>query len=111
MVVRGPGEFRQEATVEKAAVTRNDDGSVSHNWVAQSPDPIRCKIERLRGEELVQAQAMASNATLKVSLYYFAGLEPKNYRFLFGIRELNILFVDDTEERQWLMEVLCGETL
>jgi len=106
-----PGEFRHELTVEKNTPSRQDDGSVDESWAAQSPDPIRAKVEDLTGTEYVEAQALAAGAKVKVTMRYFSGLEPTLYQFTFGSRTLNILHVNNVESRNVLMIVLCGETL
>jgi head-tail adaptor len=106
-----PGELRHELTVEKNTPARQDDGTVDPSWVAQSPDPIRAKVEDLTGTEYVEAQALAAGAKVKVTMRYFSGLEPTLYRFSFGSRILEILHVNNVESRNVLMIVLCGEKL
>jgi head-tail adaptor len=106
-----PGELRHELTVEKNTNSRQDDGSVDESWAAQSPDPIRAKVENLTGQEFVEAQALAAGAKVKVTMRYFSGVEPTLYRFTFGSRTLNILHVNDVESRNVMMVALCGEKL
>ena len=113
ILVIDPGQFRARLTVEKDTITRNDDATVSHSWAAQTPNPIRAKIERLTGTEYVEAQALAAGATLRLKLRYFPGLEPVLYRFKrYGTSEvLSPLQVNDHEERGIYMIVFCGENL
>lgn len=111
MHVIEPGELRHELTVLKNTPSRQDDGTVDPSWAAQSPDPIRAKVEDLTGQEFVEAQALAAGARVKVTMRYFAGLEPTLYRFTFGSRTLEILYVNNVEARNVLMIVLCGEKL
>ena len=113
MHVIDPGELRQELTVEKNTNARQDDGTVDESWAAQTPNPIRAKIEQLTGTEYVEAQALAAGAKLKVTMRYFAGLEPTLCQFkrYGGSTVLDILHVNNVEERNVMMIVLCGETL
>lgn len=113
MAFLDPGELRQELTVEKDTITRNDAGTVTHAWAAQPPDPVRAKIEELTGQEYVEAQALAAGAKLRVTMRFFSGLEPTLYRFK-GVRygasrTWNILHVNNVEQRDVMMIVLCGE--
>lgn len=106
-----PGELRQELTVEKNTPVPRAGGTTDPSWAAQTPNPIRAKIEQLSGAEYVEAQALAAGAKLRVTIRNFSGLGSVLYRFKrYGTSEvLNILHVNDMEERGVWMVVLCGE--
>ncbi len=118
MATRTPmaGEKLSRVTVEKDTITRNDDGSVRHTWIRQTPDNLPCKFRHLGGAELVEARASYAGATLKIEMDRFPGLEPTLYRLQrYGNSgnegALSILAVNDHEEQGQMLIVLCGEKL
>ncbi len=106
-IVCDPGELKSVVTVEKNTITRQDDATWDSGWASDGTRHV--KIEPLSGQEMVEAQALHAEAKLRVTLRYYAGLEPSNYRFKIDSRILGIKSVQNIDEGNQWMQCICGE--
>ena len=69
---------------------------------------VPCSIERLTGDEGVLARQTFPTATHTVGMRWRSGVTSKD-RFIFGSRTLNILDVDNLDERNRELVMTVGE--
>lgn len=99
------GELRHSVAIQAATESR-DGIDVDYSWA--TADTVRASITPLSGNETVTEDQEQSTATHRVIMRNYTGLTPQ-HRLLFGSRELYIVSVLNTDERNRRMEVLVRE--
>lgn len=104
------GLLRHRIEVQAATEAEDVHGGHSETWIPA--DTIWGSIEPLKGEELLEAQAVDVRVTHRVRMRYqpSGGLTAKK-RLKFGTRIFNIISVLNTEERNWELTALCVESV
>lgn len=100
-------DLRHSITIESASES-NVGGEVQRTW--STLVSARAKIEPLRGRELFNAAAITPEVTHKITLRYPGQTITPKMRVLFGSRYFGIEFVQNLEERNFWLVLMCKET-
>ncbi len=73
-----------------------------------SYDTVWASIKPLSGKEYIHAQQQQAEVSHKVTIRYHASVTEK-HRVYFGSRVLEIVFINDIDERNHFQEMLCKE--
>ena len=102
------GKLRHHLEVQAATETRDAHGGVTRDW--RTVDMRWAAVEPLTGRELFEAQQVQGRATVRVRMRPYGDLTP-SHRLKFGDRVLNIDSIQNIDERDREMEVLCVEAI
>lgn len=101
------GRLRHRIEIQKRTDTRNEQGGVIRAWTKVAKR--KAAIIPLTGKEFLEAQQTENQVTHQVELRYYDGLDPKEHRFLWDSRALNIQSVLNIEERKRKTVAMCKE--
>lgn len=101
------GKLRHKVTLQSKSETRDDTGQVFRDW--SDTATIYASVEPLSGRELVNAQAIESETTYRITIRHLAGVTTEQ-RIKFGSRYFEILSVINPEERNIMLQLMCKET-
>jgi len=102
------GDLRQVVTLQSPPDGVGSRGERTGEWSAVAT--IRAKVEALSGEEVIQANQLVAMATHRVTIRFRTNVTPLQ-RLRFGTRYLNIGFVNNLQERNRWIELLCKEDI
>lgn len=103
------GRLRHRITIQyKSATTQNTAGEEVVTW-AKYVDAW-ASIKPLRGQEYLQARQTQANVDHRIELRYQAGITPE-MRVVFGSRIFSIESVLNVDERDFLLQLMCGEQI
>lgn len=105
MTVRA-GKLRHRLIVEAKETTLGTRGQRTGSWT--TCDTVWGEVVTLSGGERDQARQIYASATDTVRIRYRADLTTEN-RFKFGSRILNIGHIDNIDQRNIEIVMLCGE--
>lgn len=96
-------------SVETApGAVRQSDGTVTRDWIADVTK-WRANVRQLQGQELYEAQQIQGNATHEVTGRYYPGLHRKQRFVKPDGTVLNIVSVNNVEDRNITHIVRCKE--
>lgn len=100
------GRLRHRLTVQNVVETRDEIGAnvVTYENVVT----MWGSVVTLSGNERVVASQIAPRSTHKIRMRYLAGLTVRN-RLKFGDRLFQIEFVNNVDQRNKILEMLCVE--
>lgn len=98
------GELFQEVTIQQRNDTLNNIGESVASWATYAA--TYAEVINLSGSELIQAQQVNSFINSKITVRVDAGIRA-NMRILFKSRYYNIIFVNEVDERDEKMILLC----
>ena len=106
------GKLRHKARIEEdAGTTRNAVGE--HVKSFQTKAAAWCSIVQLSGTELINAQQKKPQSTHSVTTHYLPGITPamrlKWNPTIGSTKTLNILDVENVEERNQILILICQE--
>jgi SPP1 family predicted phage head-tail adaptor len=104
MILR-PGNLRDFITIEAPNTVPDESGQVS-GWVLFKK--VYASIESLSGREIIAFRELQSPINVRIRTYYFAGVTPA-MRVVLGVRQMNIAYVADVDEKHEELEILCVE--
>lgn len=112
MAVLAPpaGTMRTPLRVEEFTEVRVPGGTITRSWTA---DPIKwpAHVRMLQGQELFEAQQIKGNATHEVTGRYRAGLDRKQRFVKPDGMVLNIVSINNVEERNITHTIRCKEVV
>lgn len=79
-------------------------GKPIEKWVDKTK--VWCSVKNLHGSEFFQAQAVNSKASIKFNIRYMKDLDA-NMRIVFNNKNYNILYVDNINEANIEIELMC----
>lgn len=100
------GDLRHKVEIQEPTTTLDGMGAFDNAWSTLTRRFV--KIENLSGRELVEAQQVDARANVRITMRYFKDLLPK-HRIVKGCRELNVVHINNVDERNKFQIVLCGE--
>jgi len=98
------GELFQEVTIQQRNDTLNNIGESVASWATYAA--TYAEVINLSGSELIQAQQVNSFINSKITVRVDVGIRA-NMRILFKSRYYNIIFVNEVDERDEKMILLC----
>ena len=101
-----PGKLRHRLQIEKKVVARDSYGAETITWT--DVDTVWGSVEPISGREYFLAQQVQSEVTHRVTIRYYAGMNP-GWRIKFGTRIFDVLSVINTEERNREMILMTRE--
>jgi SPP1 family predicted phage head-tail adaptor len=106
------GTLRHRVKIQKNNGTAGDYGEQSDNWqtVAEPDGVVWASVSPLSGRELLLAQQVNAEATIRVSMRYWKGLTT-DHHILHGTRELAIVSIVDRDDRHRDLELMCREAV
>lgn len=100
------GKLRHRVDVQtKGAATAGDRGQPVASWVNLYSD-IYAGVEPLSGREAELARQLVPQASFKVTLRYHADITTQE-RIVFGSQILNIGYINNPEQRNLWLILLC----
>jgi len=102
------GALRHSITIQRAIETQDNTGQITQSWVTLVT--VFASILPVGGIESKKYFRIIGEETHNVIIRYYAGLTTKD-RILYGARVLNILSIDNIDERNVQMNIKCKETL
>ncbi len=106
MTIRA-GKLRHRLIIQEQETAKGTRGQRTSGWIPVG-DPIWGKVESLAGGEREQARQIYPSATLSVQIRFRAGMTTEN-RIKFGDRILNIGYIENEDQRNEELVMLCGE--
>lgn len=100
------GELRKRITIEQPSRVADGAGELVPGWTLYGV--VWAAVEPLSGSEKIQAQQVNANVNIRVTIRYLAGVIPA-MRARFGTRTFQIVSVQNIEERNREMDLLCVE--
>ncbi len=102
------GQLRVQVAIQTATPTRIASGDTTKVWATD--ETVWASIRPLSGRMLLLAQQVKSTANREVIILYYSGLTVSQ-RLLTteGSRELYIEYIDNYDERNIMMRLLCKE--
>ncbi len=104
----GTGKLTQRVTLQEATWEQSESGAEESTWADVSGGTLWASVLPLSGNELVQAQQVVADVTIKVVTRFYPGITTQ-HRWRFGTRYLNIGAVLNFEERGDYLTTLCSE--
>lgn len=100
------GALRHRVTIQQRSTARDSYGQPVDDW----PDvaTVRAAVEPLNGRELMAAQQINSEITLRVTIRFRPGITSA-MRIKYGSRTFDILAPLDQEERHIELWLMCKE--
>lgn len=102
------GKKRHRVSFEERTKDLDARGQSTNAWAVT--EYAWAEVVTLTGTELEIARKLHANATHKVTLRYFAGRSTKQ-RINLGDRTLNILSIDNVDQRGIEHVLICGEAV
>ena len=103
------GKLRHRIQIQsKDGTTYGTRGEQTDSWVTDAT--VWCEIRTLSGKEREIAQQIVPQATDQVTIRYLAGVTTEK-RVVFGTRNLNIGHIDNIDQRDIDLVILCGENV
>jgi SPP1 family predicted phage head-tail adaptor len=99
------GQMRHRLTLQRPVESRDAQGGVTYAWAAMPPR-VPASVEVVKGAEGQEAAQTAARRSYRVETRYRADIEPKR-RFVFGSKVLNIVSVENQDERNYALVCLC----
>lgn len=105
------GALRSRVTVQHRLVTSQDSrGQDVYSWTTITDGPFWAMIEALQGRQLEAAQQTWAEARFRVTIRYQPGVSiNREDRLLWGSRILDILDVEDPDQRTRQIVMVCKE--
>jgi len=100
------GKLRHRVTIQQRSTSLGTRGQASTTWT--DVKTVWGSVRRLSGRELELAKRLYADATFAIVLRYRAGLT-EEHRLKFGSRYFGIGAVDNDEERNRELRLLCAE--
>jgi SPP1 family predicted phage head-tail adaptor len=102
------GKLRHKVTLKTSAYSQNEYGEPSETWTSSTT--LWARIEPLRGRELLLAQQVTPEASFRVTTRYDSSntIDPA-YRLYHGSRVLEVVSIQNPEEKNEFVELLCKE--
>lgn len=101
------GTLRHKVTVEQPQEARGETGQFTTSW--QPLATTWASIEPLSGRELIAAEQVQSETTIRVRMRYLAGVTDE-CRIVHGTRVLQITSAIDPQDRHVELELMCRES-
>ena len=101
------GELRKRITIEQPVRAADGTGELVPTWATFAV--LWAALEPLTGSEKIQAQQVNASVNMKATVRYYAGITPQ-MRIRFGARTLQIASVQNIEERNREIDLMCVET-
>lgn len=100
------GLFRHRISIQAHSTTQDGYGQESITWNTG----IICwsLVEPISGRQFLSRSGEAYEVTHRITLRYRTGITPKN-RILFGSRVFQIVFVENPQESNIELKILCKE--
>lgn len=99
---------RSRITIQRASVTQNDYGEDVPTWAALGS--YWANIRALQGRELEAAQQTWAEARFRIDMRYQRGSDfRRKDRIVWGSRTLDVLDVEDPDQRQRRLILTCKE--
>lgn len=108
-MIRRAGQLRHLVTIERLTAgspQQTGSGEPDESWATFAI--VRASIEPLEGRELFSAQAVNNEVTVRIRMWYIAGVVPK-MRVSHGGLYYDILSVINKELRNRELELMCKE--
>jgi len=102
------GELRHLVTLQKPVQNTASDGEVIDTFA--DVGQVRAKIFFSRGREFLLSRESHANIVAKVTIRYRSDVT-REWRVMYGVRELDIVHVVDVNDRQRELELMCREEL
>ncbi len=102
------GSLKKSVKIQSAVLTKNTTGELIPAWSTDAT--VRASIKQASGDETVDENQQKTTKTFDVVIRYFAGLTAAN-RLLWGVRVLNIASVDNVDEADVEMRLICKEAV
>jgi SPP1 family predicted phage head-tail adaptor len=104
--ITDPGQLRLRVALERPPTELDERGQLTGDWTTYAH--ARAKIEPLRGSEQIDGHQPWAQQVLRVRIRWRPDVK-SSHRITVNGRRLEILHVQDEEERrQWLI-LTCGE--
>lgn len=102
--------MRDRVTVQERAASQGTTGEAVLSW--SDVATVRALVETVGGSEAVYAGRVVADASHRVTLRYYPGLTTKHRLLLLPDgRTLNVLHVEDTDNRHRQHVLLCKEVV
>lgn len=102
------GALRYKITIQQAVETRDAFGAAVVAW--QTFNTCWADISPISGRELLAAQQVQSEISVRINARYMAGVTPK-MRAVHGAKIYNIVAVIDPHEMHRELQLMCSEGL
>lgn len=102
------GTLRHSIAIQAKVHSTDDYGGPVEVWVTKNS--VRASVQPLGGRELVNAQAVDAETTVKIGIRYLEGLTPAN-RITFNGKTYNIQSIIDPDMRHRRLIIMAGEGL
>jgi len=100
------GKLRHRVIFKASSAVKDGYGAETLTWTTYAT--VWAAIEPISGREMIQADQMQAETTIRVRVRYNASVEPE-HRIYFGTRVLEIVSVINLTERNRHLELLCKE--
>ncbi len=100
------GRLYNPVTIQESTETQSASGEPTQAWVKKYD--VWSSVQQMSGQELFQADQVTPGATHKVKMRHCEGITTK-MRVLFGTRELYIVSVNNVDERDTMLILICKE--
>ena len=106
------GELRHRVTIQAVTDGLGTAGGPTETWadVATVWAAVESVLNRVAATEYMEAQQVEAQALTRIRIRYRAGVTPK-HRVLWGTRVYNILAVNNVDERNIELHLMCRELL
>jgi len=100
------GDLRHRVELQQRVKSRNAVGEETYTWFTYAT--VWAAVEPLTGRELYEAQQISAEVTVRVRVRYLKSMSTE-HRVLFDSRGFNVNFVQNLEERNRELVLLCKE--
>lgn len=100
------GRLRHRIVIQSPTETINSYGEREQTWATFAT--VWASIEPMRGRELLEAQQINAELSVKIRIRYLASVKPK-YRISWDSRTFEINSIANIEERDREIELMCTE--
>lgn len=100
------GELRHRVNLQSSSASQNDYGEQTESWTTYTT--VWAAIKTLSGRELEHAQQISAEATHRVTARYNSSVTEEN-RVIFGSRTFEVVSINNPEERNEYLILLCKE--
>ena len=104
------GRLRHRIAIRRKPVAAGQDSFGEPTYTPEVYDTLWASVEPLSGRELLEAQQMAGEVSIRIRIRYRSGITP-GMQVLFDDRELDIEAAIHTEERKRELLLLCREVI
>lgn len=102
------GKLRNKFTLQTSTESRDVVGGVTQTWANTAT--VWGSIKQTQGVETNDSERITQVATHEVKIRYYSSLTP-THRLLFGSRIFSIISINDLNERNRTMVLMCKEEL